>query len=472
MTCMMITGIIGNVVVCIVYYKKIRYGSVRYYILVMGVVDLLTCVVVMPMEFVFQLRYDLDYSELECKAVMFVKAGVVGFSGYLLIVVAIDRYRKVCKPTKKQFNEKKAFGVCAFLTILTSVPTMFFTGRNTVHFEGTNVTGLTCFVADDVVGSVFLMQYAWSMVVSLCIGSMVMSVAHVRIARHLLKHKKHMEMYWIHKSKPCSTITRDTMTRSLHINESPTGVTTEACLSSAVDATFLNSPRGPPRTTALSSLCGTSRKGSVEDVRVPEIEATCITTSAGKGEKSEKTATEPADRRHDTEPKMEKDRLLTGTEQLHSAVSDSTDPSEELDRRLSWSDAHAQLEVEPCLTTSDSLQVSTPMSRPIPELQIQRDLSDHLRRPDQVQSLFQSVSRIPTHTTLMLYILTAVFIFNFLPYLSVLIIYGGRDIRYNMFQICVKSYCINCSVNPVIYGFCSAKFRRECFKLFTFRFKF
>ncbi|KAK7113386.1 uncharacterized protein [Littorina saxatilis] len=636
-TCMMITGIIGNVVVCIVFSKKIRHCAVRYYILLTGVLDLFTCVVVMPMELVFQLRYDLDYSELECKAVMFVKAGVVGFSGNLLIVVAIERYRKVCKPTKKQFNEKKAVGVCAFLTILTTIPTIFFTGRNTVYFEGTNVTGLTCFVADDVVGSVFLMQYAWSLVVSVCIAFMVMSVAYVRIARFLLKHKKHMEMYWIHKCKPGSNITRNTRTRSLHINECSTGATTEDCLSSAVDATFLNSPRGPPRTTSLSSdispspasqrtqaqmppstglastmqthggpsqiqptfkseiggneaniLCSTSRNGSVEDVRVPDIEATCITTSAGKGEKVEKTATEPADGRQDTEPKtlsrcqsaegqssqslnldgfvsiikissmdklahtkagdteqkqteiadnhsgkvtesakentselsdkknsamglggssaidvkslvslkkmsltkeeskiakenknvmsdeiiitMEKDRLLTGTEQLHSASDSTVDSSEKLDRGLSWSDAHAQLEVEPCLTTSDSLQVSTPMSRPIPVLQIQRDLSGHLRRPDQVQSLSPFVSRIPIHTTLMMYILTAVFLFNFLPYIWVLIKYGGRDIRSNMFQICVKSYCINCSVNPVIYSFCSAAFRRECFKLFTFRF--
>ncbi|CAG2220137.1 HCRTR2 [Mytilus edulis] len=78
-------------------------------------------------------------------------------------------------------------------------------------------------------------------------------------------------------------------------------------------------------------------------------------------------------------------------------------------------------------------------------------------------------------TTLMLGIVTVVFVLSFLPFLTVMVI---RNIVKNFedmlsesaevfYKFCLKSYFINNSVNPIIYSFMNIQFRRDVRKLFS-----
>ncbi|CAC5401568.1 HCRTR2 [Mytilus coruscus] len=78
-------------------------------------------------------------------------------------------------------------------------------------------------------------------------------------------------------------------------------------------------------------------------------------------------------------------------------------------------------------------------------------------------------------TTLMLGIVTVVFVLSFLPFLTVMVI---RNIVKNfedelsesaeiVYKFCLKSYFINNSVNPIIYSFMNVQFRGDVKKLFS-----
>lgn len=81
----------------------------------------------------------------------------------------------------------------------------------------------------------------------------------------------------------------------------------------------------------------------------------------------------------------------------------------------------------------------------------------------------------PHRATLMLFLITLVFIISFLPFLIITIIRQNRgsefyasltpaeDILVNIF---LRSYLVNNCANPIVYGFCNSLFRSECKRIF------
>ena len=81
-----------------------------------------------------------------------------------------------------------------------------------------------------------------------------------------------------------------------------------------------------------------------------------------------------------------------------------------------------------------------------------------------------SVRKIPSSTTFMMFILTAIFVVNYLPHLIIISLRAVSDDlqkgltgwTLNAYNIGLRSYFMNCAVNSLVYGFCSARFRQEC----------
>ncbi|KAK7091698.1 hypothetical protein V1264_009351 [Littorina saxatilis] len=83
-----------------------------------------------------------------------------------------------------------------------------------------------------------------------------------------------------------------------------------------------------------------------------------------------------------------------------------------------------------------------------------------------------NVKEIPARTSLMLFVLTVVFIVNYLPTLIVASLDEGdpktsmEDLEKNARFILLRTYYTNSAVNPLVYSFISCKFRHECRSLF------
>ncbi|XP_070209092.1 cholecystokinin receptor type A-like [Littorina saxatilis] len=78
------------------------------------------------------------------------------------------------------------------------------------------------------------------------------------------------------------------------------------------------------------------------------------------------------------------------------------------------------------------------------------------------------IKEVPWHTTLMLFVITVVFVSNYLPYQIVAYLdtvarpTARKVLGINVRYICLRSHYINSAINPLVYGFCSRRFRLEC----------
>ena len=87
----MIIGIIGNLHVLFVYTFRIKTSNHRIFILTLGVLDLLTCVIGMPF-IIMDLRNPLTFTMVTaCKVLRFVNYFICISSAFMLAVIAIDR---------------------------------------------------------------------------------------------------------------------------------------------------------------------------------------------------------------------------------------------------------------------------------------------------------------------------------------------------------------------------------------------
>ncbi|KAI8776594.1 muscarinic acetylcholine receptor gar-3 [Biomphalaria glabrata] len=85
----------------------------------------------------------------------------------------------------------------------------------------------------------------------------------------------------------------------------------------------------------------------------------------------------------------------------------------------------------------------------------------------------QSKRRPLGRTTAMLIIISAVFVAGFIPYLILIFFklaapgsYASMTFtEHSIYNLFLRTYFINCAVNPIIYSFCDNNFRRECIKL-------
>jgi hypothetical protein len=86
-----------------------------------------------------------------------------------------------------------------------------------------------------------------------------------------------------------------------------------------------------------------------------------------------------------------------------------------------------------------------------------------------------SVNRGPSlrtkRITLMLFMITLVFVLSFIPHLALILlnafntsfIQDMTPTEVSVYNVFLRSFVINNMANPIIYGFCDKKFRSECF---------
>ncbi|XP_052776792.1 cholecystokinin receptor type A-like [Mya arenaria] len=107
-----ITGSIGNALVFYVYKKKYGRSNCRTFILCLSVIGLIACVCVIPIEILTLFHEYNFYRERICKTSVFLNTWPTLTSGVLLLCIAIDRYRKVCRPFKWQISHRESIIMC------------------------------------------------------------------------------------------------------------------------------------------------------------------------------------------------------------------------------------------------------------------------------------------------------------------------------------------------------------------------
>ncbi|XP_059154677.1 tyramine receptor Ser-2-like [Physella acuta] len=151
-----VSGIIGNSLILIVYSRKRNKTPTVILIQFIALMDTLTNLVLIP-GIIYKKSHTWTFTNVTiCKTYFFFLSVISWTSAILLLVVAIIRYRKICKPFGKQINNKATQTICAFvvvLSIVVSVPFVIFYGITTADTGHKGITGYNCGVSDAYVHS-------------------------------------------------------------------------------------------------------------------------------------------------------------------------------------------------------------------------------------------------------------------------------------------------------------------------------
>lgn len=143
-------GFIGNIVVCIVY-KFCMKGKIndRFFIPLLAVIDAMVCLIGPIISLILSIRPVTFYGNAICKVSIFVFRVMLNSSVLLMLVIATQRYRKVCNLFKGTYDLKRCkidAGISIGVAILMAVPNLIFFGEIPIvdTIKNTTVIGHRC----------------------------------------------------------------------------------------------------------------------------------------------------------------------------------------------------------------------------------------------------------------------------------------------------------------------------------------
>ena len=144
----LIIGCIGNsVVICVYARRNYLNNEDRFFIPILAIFDLVACIVNCS-EAIFGNTAPVKYnSDITCKLFWFLGMIFLGSSGLTLMLIAIQRYLKLCKPFGKQMNRKwsKIFlAISIISSILISSPCFALYGTAEVKSNDGYIKGSQC----------------------------------------------------------------------------------------------------------------------------------------------------------------------------------------------------------------------------------------------------------------------------------------------------------------------------------------
>ncbi|XP_048768426.2 neuropeptide Y receptor type 5-like [Ostrea edulis] len=144
----MIIGVIGNLLVILVYKSRTHMQTDnRYFILFLAELDLVAVVLCSAYSLFLNFSFVLPKSGSVCRVFsFFIQTGGVT-SGIVLLYISIQRYKLVCRPTRRQISarhRKIMLGISLIAGAAFSSPISAFYNVSEVYDAGRNVTGFEC----------------------------------------------------------------------------------------------------------------------------------------------------------------------------------------------------------------------------------------------------------------------------------------------------------------------------------------
>ena len=146
----LVIGIVGNILVVLVYKFKMT-GKIddRFFIPVLALIDLLACVLLIALSLTRTLSPVTFSDAVSCKCLNFSAHASSSASLFMLVVIAVHRYQKICRPLGSQMQEKHKYiaiaTACIGATVLFSPLLAFYEITPVYRSHGNrNITGFVC----------------------------------------------------------------------------------------------------------------------------------------------------------------------------------------------------------------------------------------------------------------------------------------------------------------------------------------
>ena len=191
---LMLFGFLGNISILMCVWPIAKQSISSFFIQILAIVDILVCLTISLAIFNYTAIY-MFTNDAVCKIYVFSKFVTALFSGYVLIVVAAYRYRKICRPMKKQLSLKGAriaVGAGIFVVLTVSAPQLFL--LDTVEMEVPNEYNVTLIGSDCVTKALDnpgLKAFATGLegfyLICFVVSSTAMVIIYVLLARAIVK---------------------------------------------------------------------------------------------------------------------------------------------------------------------------------------------------------------------------------------------------------------------------------------------
>ncbi|CAG5122799.1 unnamed protein product [Candidula unifasciata] len=261
-----VVGFVGNCLVLFVYSQKFKQTSTRVFIMAIACFDIITNVIAIPGE-IYDMFHIWDFDQpMVCKTRLFFNAFTTMVAAMVLVAVAVVRYRKICKPFKKQVTIKMAriiSVILAMLSLLFSIPYALINGRQTKPTPQNGTMGYECTIDDSYVGTIWPLMNGAFFIFLFIVCSIPLVVMYIMIGVTAWKHSKIYGVTTQSKSKPEAR-----NSDSGHTNEMGTKSTEDSPLK------FPKSPKtrsfvkmkGGSTSEPVSESCGKENDGGTSSV--------------------------------------------------------------------------------------------------------------------------------------------------------------------------------------------------------------
>ena len=197
---LLLVGLPGNLSGFIVYMTKMKRNAASYFIMALTLSDLINCMFSLPVEIAMIANFwTFDFAPL-CKLSRFLTACMNNATSFVLVAIAVERFRSICTPLKPKFTVKLSKVICLAvytLAIISAVPMIWGYGTYTyeVKIENITVYGQTCLVDDGVKYS----SYPEGLLIYFFTGHLlvflILAVLYVCIARKLLSGNQNLTQH-------------------------------------------------------------------------------------------------------------------------------------------------------------------------------------------------------------------------------------------------------------------------------------
>ncbi|OWF46008.1 growth hormone secretagogue receptor type 1-like [Mizuhopecten yessoensis] len=190
----LLIGTCGNTIVIYIYKFRFReYNEDRYFIPVLAMVDLFASVVCPTGEIISYFNPVKYTNCVVCKFFQTMEHFASGYSAILLTVVAINRYRAICRPLKPRFTIRTRramlLGTFVFVACLV-IPSVVTNGIKMVDHTALNVTGSRCTTITVRGSSTFPLAYNILLMTACVSNLVVLCVLYTLVIRALFQQAR------------------------------------------------------------------------------------------------------------------------------------------------------------------------------------------------------------------------------------------------------------------------------------------
>ena len=223
----MFCGVLGNSTVLCIYLLKFKtYGESRFFIPPLAAIDLVACIVNCSILITWISSPIKHGTDIECKIKSYLCMSSIMASILILLIIAIDRYLKICRPFERQIDlrwKKRSIGIIVIAAFILSTPFLVFNGAVEHTYPGTNVTARNCWAVDYGLPAAAMFFYGLYLLIVLA-ELVTMSVLYFRICSRILQQKN----FKPHQESDEKSPTPDNFTNSSNLDIEDTQVSEDA----------------------------------------------------------------------------------------------------------------------------------------------------------------------------------------------------------------------------------------------------